>query len=95
MRPNQLEKMSSPSSKRKSFLDALPAILIGAHGGVLLLWKHGLNPTNEARAKLIPCRVTGGRNDTLIEILIGKPNAAVSGQIGPAALSARIRGRAM
>ena len=44
------------------FLDALPTIRIDTYGGVLLLWKHGLNPTNEARAKLLPCRATGRRN---------------------------------
>src|SRR5579862_3289980 len=46
------------------FLDALPAIRVGPYGGVLLLWKHGLNPTNEARANSHPAALPGDATHT-------------------------------
>jgi len=89
MRPNQLVKAASPSSKRKrslmrcqfetqAFLDALPAILIGAHIGVLLSWKDGSTQRmRRGQTPTLPCY--RGTQWRLIEIVIGKSNAVSDG----------------
>jgi hypothetical protein len=49
---------------------------MGAHIGVLFLWKYGLNPTRRRQTPTLPRE--RGTQRALIEFLIGVPNAAVS-----------------